>query len=383
MALTKVSTAVVDMSGNTGALEIAKGTTAERDAISSPTLGLLRSNTTDHTMEVYTDNSGTPGWQALKEGGSAIVPPLTVEYLVVAGGGAGGNGMGAGGGAGGLIHNYGGTALTLTAGNNYTVTIGAGATGVSTNTRVNGSNSVFDTLIAIGGGGGSSLQMQRNSGPTTGADGGSGGGSGASDNGNYSGGAALQPSSSSGGFGNAGGSQNGNGTYYPGAGGGGAGAAGTTVTSYSNGGNGGIGLQIDIDGNNYYWAAGGGGDGYDGGNGGNGGTGGGGGGAVYAQYAGSGGGSAINSGGNGGAGANRRGGNGGANTGSGGGGASWTNTRGGDGGSGIVILRYPNSYQITFTAGASPAFSSSNATVGTDTVTTIIAGSGIITFSLV
>jgi hypothetical protein len=382
MALTKVSTAVVDMSGNTGALEIAKGTTTERDAISSPTLGLLRSNTTDHTMEVYTDNSGTPGWQALKEGGSAIVPPLTVEYLVVAGGGAGGNGMGAGGGAGGLIHNYGGTALTLTAGNNYTVTIGAGATGVSTNTRVNGSNSVFDTLIAIGGGGGSSLQMQRNSGPTTGADGGSGGGSGASDNGNYSGGAALQPSSSSGGFGNAGGSQNGNGTYYPGAGGGGAGAAGTTVTSYSNGGNGGIGLQIDIDGNNYYWAAGGG-DGYDGGNGGNGGTGGGGGGAVYAQYAGSGGGSAINSGGNGGAGANRRGGNGGANTGSGGGGASWTNTRGGDGGSGIVILRYPNSYQITFTAGASPAFSSSNATVGTDTVTTIIAGSGIITFSLV
>ena len=81
MALTKVSTAVVDMSGNTGALEIAKGATT---AAVAP-IGTLRANTTTNKMEVYTST----GWQALKEGGN-VLPALVVDYLVVAGGGAGG-----------------------------------------------------------------------------------------------------------------------------------------------------------------------------------------------------------------------------------------------------------------------------------------------------
>ena len=131
MALTKVSTGVVDMSGNTGALEIAKGTTTERDAISSPSLGTLRANTTDNTMEVYTST----GWQVLKEGGKAITVPLTVDFLVVAGGGGGG-GLGGGGGGGGLQSSFGvnssgrNTAAlnnqTLVSGTAYSVTIGAG-----------------------------------------------------------------------------------------------------------------------------------------------------------------------------------------------------------------------------------------------------------------
>ena len=380
MALTKVSTGVVDMSGNTGGLVIAKGTTAQQPTCTAAILGSIRENTTDNKVEVCTANSGTPGWQFLEEVGPTDTL-LTVEYLVVAGGGAGGNGMGAGGGAGGLIHNYSGTPLALNIGDAYAVTIGDGGAGTTSQTRVNGSNSVFDNLTAIGGGGGSSLQMQRNSGPTTGADGGSGGGSGASDAGNYSGGAALQPSSSSGGFGNAGGDQNGNNNYYPGGGGGGAGAAGQTVTGSFNGGNGGIGLQVDIDGNNYYWAAGGAGDAYSNGIGGNGGTGGGGGGSHYNGTPGLGGGSAINSGSNGTSGNSQPGGNAGANTGSGGGGAAWTNGPGGNGGSGIVILRYPNVYSINFQTGV--GFISSTATLSATSskATTITAGSGTITFA--
>ena len=55
--------------------------------------------------------------------------PYDAEYLVVAGGGGGGNESGdrsGGGGAGGLLTNYGGTAIGLTPGQVYTVTVGAG-----------------------------------------------------------------------------------------------------------------------------------------------------------------------------------------------------------------------------------------------------------------
>ena len=89
MALTKVSTGVVDMSGNTGGLVIAKGTETQRPA--SPSIGMIHESTetTPSKVEVYTDNSGTSGWQFLEEVGSTKAP-LTVDYLVVAGGGGGG-----------------------------------------------------------------------------------------------------------------------------------------------------------------------------------------------------------------------------------------------------------------------------------------------------
>ena len=337
---------------------------------------------------VYVDS--TQGWvayNAANEANTSLAPPpFSVDYLIVAGGGAGGNGMGGGGGAGGLIHNYGGSGLALTEQTNYVVTIGSGAAGTTSNVRVNGSNSVFNTLTAIGGGGGSSLQMQRSANILDGNPGGSGGGSGASDPGDGYGGAGTQSTSASGGFGNAGGNNLGNnqGTY-PGAGGGGAGSAGASGTSSSQsiGGAGGAGLQVNIDGNNYYWAAGGGGDIYSGTNvqGGPGGIGGGGAGSARpGGSAGVGGGSAINNGENGFVGDGVRGGHAGNNTGSGGGGASWTNAAGGNGGSGIVILRYPSDYTIT-NPGSGLTFTTDNSTIANTKITTFTAGTGNIQFS--
>ena len=66
-----------------------------------------------------------------------------------------------------------------------------------------------------------------------------------------------------------------------------------------------------------------------------------------------------------------------ANTGGGGGGGIPTGQSGGTGGSGIVILRYPNSYTITVGAG----LTSTTSTVGTDKVTVFTAGTDTITFS--
>ena len=66
-----------------------------------------------------------------------------VEYLVV---GGGGGGIAGGGGAGGYRT---GTGLSVTAGQTYTVTLGAGGGNTS-----NGSNSLFSTITSNGGGGG-------------------------------------------------------------------------------------------------------------------------------------------------------------------------------------------------------------------------------------
>ena len=85
MALTKVSTGVVDMSQDTGGLIIAKGTTAQQPTCTAANLGSIRENTDENKVEVCTANSGTPAWQFLEEAGPSLIP-LTVDYLVVAGG---------------------------------------------------------------------------------------------------------------------------------------------------------------------------------------------------------------------------------------------------------------------------------------------------------
>jgi len=155
-----------------------------------------------------------------------------VEYLVVAGGGGGGgspyNG-GAGGGAGGAIV---GSAFLTTG--SYTVTIGAGAPREYTNQGYNGSNSVFNSLTAIGGGGGGAHPNAVN----TGADGGSGGGG-----------------TQSGGTGGAGTPGQGNdGASSPGYGQqGGGGGAGAAATSF----HGGIGIEWPVGSGNYYAGGGG------------------------------------------------------------------------------------------------------------------------------
>jgi len=298
--------------------------------------------------------------------GLTVAAPVLTTYLVVAGGG-GGHGSyqspgGGGGGAGGYLTNYSGTAITLSSATNYTVTVGAGGVrGIGDGSSItalptNGSNSIFSTITSIGGGyGGGYSNFQSNSGGSSGGEA-YGGGLGSPTGGQgYSGGSASSTTSSQ----NAGG-------------GGGAGGGGSSANSANNtpGGDGGFGLSNAITGSNVFYA------------------GGGGGGAGYQQNAG---------GQNGGTGGSSVGGNGGAsssvvstatgqpgvtNTGSGGGGAggpvgaiNLTEIPGGAGGSGIVILRYPNSFTIS-------GLSGTTTTVGTDKVTTFTtAGTGNIQFN--
>jgi hypothetical protein len=280
--------------------------------------------------------------------------PLTVSYLVVAGGGGGGasgsNGSGSGGGgAGGLLTNYNVSVITLLASTDYPVVIGAGGTGGANPGAggyifgTNGFNSKFATIESTGGGGGAS-------GTDTGKSGGSGGGAGY----NGSGGSGTSGQ----GFG--GGSTT-TSSPYAACGGGGAGAAGAGAPNNSTGGNGGNGLQNNITGTNTYYAGGGGGGGGNNGSytGGTGGLGGGGNGAsVYTDIL-----------------------PGTPNTGGGGGGSGADYSlypngggNGGNGGSGIVILRYPSSYIISGLTGTT-------ITVGSDKVTSITAGTGNIQFN--
>ena len=216
MALTKVSTGVVDMSQDTGGLVIAKGTTAQQPTCDASTLGSIRENTTENKVEVCTST----GWQFLEEAGSAATP-LIVDYLVVAGGGGGGAGhtpstvgTGGGGGAGGLLS---GASLNLTTGTQYNVTVGDGGVGASPGSiSTKGGNSTFNTITSSGGGGGGSY----NNANSNNLNGGSGGGAGYSTN--FGTGISGQ--------GNNGGSQTPNVTEYGCAGGGGAGAVGQSFT---------------------------------------------------------------------------------------------------------------------------------------------------------
>lgn len=225
-----------------------------------------------------------------------------VSVLVVAGGGGGGrdpaNGGGSGGGGGGGIVTA--SNLSVTPGQQISLTIGAAGVGATTNTAGGaGGNSVFGSLTtAVGGGGGGAY-------PVNGGVGGSGGGSGF-----HSSTAGAGTSSQ----GYAGGQASG--SLLGGAGGGGgAGGAGGAAASTLSGGAGGVGLASLITGSEVYYAGGGGGGAHDTGTGGAG-TGGGGNGAVGASgTAGS------------------------ANTG-GGGGGSGRDYHGGNGGSGVIILRY-------------------------------------------
>lgn len=236
-------------------------------------------------------------------------PTPTVEYLVVAGGGGGGT-CGGGGGAGGYRTA---TQFPVSFGVPIVVTVGAGGTATAGGSTpgVNGSNSVFDSITAIGGGGGAS-----NMSPNAPNGGGSGGG------------AASAGTGGTGGTGTAGQGNNGGANYasaakFGGGGGGGAGAAGQNGT-ISKGGDGGIGLQSSISGTATYYAGGGGGGSQQNGGGGAGGLGGGSSGTGNSSTP-----TAAT-----------------ANLGGGGGGSGYTTgyTLGGTGGSGVVIIRYSDTY---------------------------------------
>ncbi len=158
----------------------------------------------------------------------AWTPPASIEYLVVAGGGggadwSGGGANAGGGGAGGLLQ---GTLSSLT--NTYSITVGRKG-----GNNVNGSNSTFAGLTAIGGGAGQGQGSGRAN------SGGSGGGAGQDG----------QPGSGTAGQGHDGGpSQHSN--NYGSSGGGGAGGVGRGL-------GGGNGVQSSITGSPVWYACGG------------------------------------------------------------------------------------------------------------------------------
>jgi hypothetical protein len=234
--------------------------------------------------------------------------PTSVEYLVVGGGGGGGwDGAGGGGGGGFLTGN-----IAVVSDTNYTVTIGGGGNLSS------GSNSVFSSVTAIGGGRGGDKGG-------VGSAGGSGGGTG-------------HTNGSAGGAGTAGqGSAGGAGGSSGGGGGGGASAAGGT--GGGAGGSGGNGLSSSISGTLTYYSGGGGGGSFNSGRG----TAGLGGGGVGGSVSGSG-----------------TPGAGEVNTGGGSGGVGWGGgSSSAAAGSGIVIIRYLDSFPNAAATTGSPTFTNS------------------------
>jgi PKD repeat protein len=239
---------------------------------------------------------------------------ISVEYLVVAGGGGGGTGAvsswGAGAGGAGGFRN--GTEFAVTPLNSYDITVGNGGihgnygAGSIGNSGTVGDNSSFATIIANGGGGGGFANDHQGD-AGVGGDGGSGGGGGGGSWSNpATGGTGNTPATTP--------SQGNNGGFggaldqYWGGGGGGAGVAASNQQ-------GGDGLQNNITGTLTYYAGGGAGS--------SGGTPGLGGGGYESNTT---------------NGSNANGTNG---LGGGGGGAYGQNSYlGGHGGSGVVILRY-------------------------------------------
>jgi hypothetical protein len=252
--------------------------------------------------------------------------------ILTVGAGGGGGGYGGGGGGGAVLHSV---AKILPAGT-YSIIIGAGAVGKqcgSAGTFTGESTTAFSQTATGGGTGGRYNNIN-------GSDGANGGGAGAYGDQTNEEGAGVVPDTD--GYTTAycgfdGGDCVTDVSPYPLGGGGGAGAVGGLGAAPGSGGVGGAGKQVNIDGNNYYWAGGGGGGVYAAaGTGGVGGVGGGGGGTRAA------GGAGLN---NGGAGSNGTtpGANGGANTGGGGGGNEYISGTGvgGTGGSGIVVIKFP------------------------------------------
>ena len=302
------------------------------------TMGALED--TQATFHVNIEDSD--GYVSTKQFGiTATQQTIETDFLVVAGGGPGGGGYGGGGGAGGYRTSYGSgnisggnsaveSALQLTPGETYTITVGSGGAGgyetpaptAASNSSISGTGITTITSIAGGIGNG-----RRN----TGTDGGSGGGGGA--------GAAFSGTAGQGFDGGDGRPESGN---ARGGGGGGAGEAGTAAPSGSLSGAGGDGLESSIEGTTATRAGGGGGGSQ----------------ANNGQPAGGagGGGSATN--------------HGGTNKGGGGGGGCCLTGSSGNGGSGVVILRMATA-DYTGTYSGSPLVSTS----GSDTIL-IFNGSG-------
>ena len=214
---------------------------------------------------VYMD--ATKGWIPISDDDVTFETPQTydAEYLIVAGGGGGGYRPEpcGGGGAGGYLTNYGGSAISLTPGTSYTVTVGAGGVGRSSATDGNngggdGGNSAvtgsdITDITSAGGGGGAGGALT-----TGGHPGGSGGGAYYDNAPGEIGGEGNTPATSPA-QGYDGGDGSGGGAPAYGSGGGGGSASVGTQGSSTSGGCGGEGTSNSITGSAVYYAAGGGG----------------------------------------------------------------------------------------------------------------------------
>jgi len=208
--------------------------------------------------------------------GTSAIPSI-VDYLVVAGGGAGSPNVAAGGGAGGFREGKAATSPTHTASphtasplaatsgitvttTTYPITVGAGGAGAPSYPEIspNGSNSVFSTITSAGGGKGGCASC---GGPVgAGLPGGSGGGAGGNTGGPVGSGNTPPTSPPQG---NPGGSAA---TGFPaiGAGGGGGATAAGNNGTPTVGGDGGAGATTLISGSPTAYAGGGGGQAYSG-----------------------------------------------------------------------------------------------------------------------
>ena len=353
------------------ALNLKSYSTTDRDALTSAA-GDMIYNSTTNKVQVYTGSA----WEdlgAISQGAS-----ISIDYLVVGGGGGAciNNVRGTGGGgAGGTVNSYnygsegtGGrypraqSTLSLYKNLRYNVSIGAGGARQNTGNTpgFNGFTSYFHTVISIGGGAGGSgnpNQGRRSYGFAGACGGGSNHAHGGVGSAEYAGQGNEE-------FGYDGGRGYSAGNNWHGGGGGGTGGDGGHAGSGTNG-TGGVGKAFtilsssnattasvgEVDSGSVYYGGGGGGAGYTG--------------------------SANTSGGLGGGGTgnatvdgNQ---NGTANTGGGAGaeGSSGTNNAG-SGGSGVVILRYPSSATINQIGG----LTITTYTESSDKVSVITAGTG-------
>jgi hypothetical protein len=218
--------------GGTGFTKIATGTSAERPT--SNVSGYVRFNSSLGYPEWY--DTVTSQWYPFSNAGS-----YTVDFLVIAGGGAGGYRYGGGGGGGYRTSagtSGGGAAaeatLTVASGSQYTITVGAGGAGTTigtTNASPGFASSIVRTIDSttliscVGGGaaGGPISASPRPSPNAPGQPGGSGGGGGADGD---TGGSSIPGGSGTAGQGYAGGSGWDASGNNNGSGGGGAGGVG-------------------------------------------------------------------------------------------------------------------------------------------------------------
>lgn len=204
--------------------------------------------TTDGNFKIHTFTTTGSNSLVINQVGSGDFN--TIEYFVLAGGGAGGNGAGGGGGAGGLL--TGSINPTITT---YNIFVGAG--GENSPTISNGQSSSFGNISATGGGRGNSS----NESPRTGSSGGSGGGGASA--------VPFNPDLRLAGTGIPGQGQNGGNGNTLGSGpcvegdmhGGGGGGYSVTGSVGTSGGNGGNGVTINFNGTSTTYAGGGGGGG--------------------------------------------------------------------------------------------------------------------------